>query len=474
MSLRNAFDSMPRGILALLIITLVTACDDSDGNLLAPGMPVKVATVAGQMPQEKPAEKPAKEKEGDASRPADDAGRAREGNAAEVTPVLVHSDARQRVWFETLLGRPYIPGMSVALVPLPDFQGFFVLSRGGDLYRFGASLMSFELSAPDTDAAKNGVKYRGPGERIKIDDVAGRADLGSIGMALDPKYLENHRVYVWYADQKDENVALDRFTWEGTPDEITKSRTNIIRFSREHPPKPYHMGGIVQFLPDGTLIIGVGDAEREELAQNQLDLNGKILRIRPKDAGGYEVPADNPHVGDPAWRPEIMAKGVRAPFRGFLHQGKDLIFGDVGSGFEEINVWSGRPDDFGWGRALNFDGPEMPEGVTKPIFWWNQKEEYCAEDPDYAGETRMSVWAKAVYDGVPDRYKGILSKKLIFGDLMRGWVRAATLTPDLKVTSTEHIGHCQFLGDLVVAPDGYVYVVTFQRPGRLLRMRLAD
>lgn len=424
--------------------------------------------------QERPAESSSAEDEG-----GRDDGKKSEGSdrkGAKRTDYTVRPNARQRVWFETLLSKPFVPTMAVKLLPYPDESGFFILSRNGDLWSYDLALDAFPLSAPGSAEAKMGHKKQPAGIRIKVDDVAGRADLGSIGGTLDPNFAVNRFIYIWYTDKKDENLALDRFTWTGDAAAITKSRTNVIRFSREGPPKPYHMGGIVQFLPDGTLLIASGDAEREHLSQEKKSLNGKLLRIKPKlgPEGGYEIPADNPHVGDPEWAPEIMATGLRAPFRGFLLDGKHLVFGDVGSIFEEVNVWSGGPTDFGWGHGDNNDGPNMGAGIKKPILWWNQKEEFACDDPDYMGEIRMSAFALAVYSSPNDRYAGLLTGKLIWGDLQRGWIRAGKLTADLQCPEHEHVGHLQSLSDLFIARDGYAYATTYAGPARLVRMRLAE
>ncbi|HYC76657.1 MAG TPA: PQQ-dependent sugar dehydrogenase, partial [Planctomycetota bacterium] len=310
--------------------------------------------------------------------------------------------------------------------------------------------------------------------RVKIDGSFAWGDMGTIGMALDPKFLENRRFYVWYADKPDKNVALDRFEWRDRTSETAGTRVNVITFSRREPPAPYHMGGVVKFLPDGTLLIGTGDAERPELSQDRKDLNGKLLRIRPKDEGGYEVPTDNPHVGDAAWRPEIVAHGLRAPFRAHLRDGKHLYFGDVGAVYEEIDLWKGGAVDFGWGHGVVSDGPTQPEGTVKPLVSWSQNRDFAAEDPDYNGETRLSAGVGPIYEGFSqDRYDGFLTGKLIFFDVMRGWIRAADLDAEGNVAGHRHVGHRQFISDMILGRDGYLYGVTWCRTESIFRLRLS-
>ena len=256
------------------------------------------------------------------------------------------------VWFEVLLTGRTVPKVATSMRTLPGLDKFMILGRNGDLYVYPFRFESVPLAEPGSKIAKHGHFSTGSFDLVKakIPDVAGRKDIGSIAMELDPGFEENRLFYVWYCDGPDKFVCLDRFRFDDDPGKLIASRTNIIKIDRRDPPKPYHMGGIVKFLPDKTLLIAIGDSERPELSQDKQDLNGKLIRIQPNYGaeGGYSVPSDNPHVGDAAYRPEIVAMGLRAPFRGFLYKGATLVFGDVGATNEEINVYRGGAVDFGW------------------------------------------------------------------------------------------------------------------------------
>ena len=69
------------------------------------------------------------------------------------------------------------------------------------------------------------------------------------------------------------------------------------------------------------------DARRS--SGNTNDLRGKILRIRIKPDGTYEIPEGNLFVNTPKARPEIFVMGDRNPYRisvdkktGFLYWGE--------------------------------------------------------------------------------------------------------------------------------------------------------
>jgi glucose/arabinose dehydrogenase len=67
----------------------------------------------------------------------------------------------------------------------------------------------------------------------------------------------------------------------------------------------------------------------------------------------YQIPADNPFVGQAGAAPEVYAYGLRNPFRfSFDRQTGDLLIGDVGGGAREEIDWIGtqaaRSANFGW------------------------------------------------------------------------------------------------------------------------------
>lgn len=128
-----------------------------------------------------------------------------------------------------------------------------------------------------------------------------------------------------------------------------------------------HMGGGLFFDKEtGNLILGTGDnsppipdppidiSERGLLrdslrsSANSQDLRGKILRIHPRDDGGYDIPPGNLFSDPKQGRPEIFAMGVRNGFHSSVDPKTGWIaWGDVGPntdqksgsvGFDEFNL----------------------------------------------------------------------------------------------------------------------------------------
>ncbi|MGL4648105.1 MAG: PQQ-dependent sugar dehydrogenase, partial [Caldilineaceae bacterium] len=172
----------------------------------------------------------------------------------------------------------------------------------------------------------------------------------------------------------------------------------------------YHNGGGLQFAADGTLLIGTGDANTDELAPDLKSLNGKLLRIRPAASGApaYTVPADNPWVGVAGARPEIYAAGLRNPWRIAVRlDGSDMVVGDVGEKhWEEVNRTT-RGADYGW---PNREGPcpngeslpcaAAPARYTQPMAW------YPHVGADQGGALTGLAWYEG--DGFPPAYRGRL------------------------------------------------------------------
>ena len=83
----------------------------------------------------------------------------------------------------------------------------------------------------------------------------------------------------------------------------------------------------------------------------------------------YQVPADNPFVGQAGAAPEVHALGLRNPFRfSFDRLTGDLLIGDVGDNLREEIDWvsssAARGANFGWscreGKIQNPDSDECP------------------------------------------------------------------------------------------------------------------
>jgi len=188
-------------------------------------------------------------------------------------------------------------------------------------------------------------------------------------------------------------------------------------------PRANHNGGAVRFGPDGMLYLGLGDGggrgDPLDAGQDVSTPLGALLRLEVSTSGPARVPADNPFVGVAGAAEEIVAYGLRNPWRfSFDPVTGDLWLGDVGgSEREEIDhvPFADLPGtNFGWDRlegTLPHAG--RPPGThTPPVH-------------EYAHDPGCSVTGGIVYRG--ERVPALVGAHL-FSDLCDGTIRA--LVPD--------------------------------------------
>ncbi|MDX6742430.1 ThuA domain-containing protein [Actinocorallia sp. A-T 12471] len=216
---------------------------------------------------------------------------------------------------------------------------------------------------------------------------------GVIGVAADPNFSSNRRIFVNYSPAGSaEIVRVSRFTLNaaGTALDMASER-KIIDIPAWRSPEPGHSGGNIEFGPGGNLYIGVGDDvkpsessgytpiderpgrerfDAQGTSANTNDLRGKVLRIHPEEAGGYTIPSGNLFApGTALTKPEIYVMGWRNPFRfnvdpltgwiSIADYGPDAGAANPNRGPEGTVEWNliKEPGNYGWPYCI---GPNTP------------------------------------------------------------------------------------------------------------------
>ena len=211
--------------------------------------------------------------------------------------------------------------------------------------------------------------------------ISSGGERGLLGLAFHPDYSNNGYFFVNYTNTTgDTQVA--RYTVDANDSNIADPNTAVLIIDADQP-YSNHNGGCIQFGADGFLYIGLGDGgsggDPENRSQNLQTLLGKILRIDINNTNGannYDIPSDNPFVGDSNALDEIWAYGVRNPWRfSFDSESDELWIADVGQGdIEEINRVA--PDaaglNYGWrcyegSQTYNTTGCPDPSELTFPV-----------------------------------------------------------------------------------------------------------
>ena len=202
---------------------------------------------------------------------------------------------------------------------------------------------------------------------------------------------------------------------------------------------------MLEFGPDGYLYIGLGDGgpggDPNNMAQNGMELLGKILRIDVDNGLPYSIPPTNPFIGDPNTLDEIWATGLRNPWRfSFDRLTGDLYIGDVGQwDWEEINFEpAGSPGgrNYGWRlmegtHCYNPSSGCNPGGTLElPIHEYQHFPNSCA------------IIGGVVYRG---RSMARMHGRYFFADLCEGNLRSFRYDPQTGIVS-DYMDHLAELG----------------------------
>jgi uncharacterized repeat protein (TIGR03806 family) len=199
--------------------------------------------------------------------------------------------------------------------------------------------------------------------RVKDDVAASDADavklMDTHGVAYDfafhPRFADNGFVYVgWNVEvNKERFTRITRYHLDPKPPHRldAASAQTVIEW-----PSHGHNGGAVCFGTDGKLYVtsgdGTSDSDLNLMGQRTDSLLAKVLRIdvdHPDGDRPYSVPRDNPFVGNPAFRPETWAYGLRNPWRISC----DVTIGQIWVGNNGQDAWEQaylvrKGENYGW------------------------------------------------------------------------------------------------------------------------------
>ena len=327
---------------------------------------------------------------------------------------------------------------------LPDRQSLLVTERPG---RLRLATLQGALSEPIAG----------------VPAVYARSQGGLLDVALSPDFATDRWVYLSYAEAGDGQYA-GTTVGRGRLSADNRRLEDFAVIFRQQPKLStgVHFGSRLVFDRDGYLFIALGENNQRPTAQDLDKLQGKVVRLHPDG----RVPDDNPFVGQAGVRPEIWSYGHRNQQGAALNPWSGQLWTHEHGprGGDEINIpQAGK--NYGWPRAthgVNYSYLPIPEAEGRTVAG--------TEPPHYVWEKSPAISGMAFYHA--ERFPG-WRHNLFIGALVEQALIRLELDGD-KVVHEERL-----LEDLDVrirdvrqGPDGYLYVLTDESDGRLLRLGL--
>lgn len=293
-----------------------------------------------------------------------------------------------------------------------------------------------------------------------LPPVAAVGQGGLLDVLAAPDFAQSQRLYWSYSEPGDGGsngtaVASARLVGDRLADVAVLFRQQPKVDSRAH------FGSRLVWARDGTLFITLGDRfSRRDDAQNLANHLGKIVRLRADGS----VPPDNPFVGRDDARPEIWSWGHRNVQGAALHPATGELWATEHGpqGGDELNRVQ-RGANHGWpvvtygrnyvtGTAIGEPGPR--DGVVMPLRHWMP--------------TSIAPSGLAFVTG--SRYPG-WAGSLLLGALRDQALWRLKFDGDKLVDEQRlQAGLSARMRDVRMGPDGFVYLLTDNADGQLLRL----
>lgn len=329
-----------------------------------------------------------------------------------------------------------------SLAFLPDNKGLLITLRDGQLRRWqpGEGLGDPIIGVPKVWAHGQG---------------------GLFDVVLAPDFEKSRKVWLSFAQAGGDDKAGTAVGYGILSADLKRLQDFKVVFRQQ--PKlstGNHFGGRMAFDGKGYLFIALGENNERPTAQDLDKLQGKVVRLKEDGT----VPEDNPFAGQKGARAEIWSYGHRNPQGLAINPVNGALWlNEHGPrGGDEINIpQAGK--NYGWPIAtwgINYSGLPIPEAKGGTVAG--------TEQPNYYWKVSPAVSGMAFYhaDKFP-QWKG----KLFIGALKEKNLIELTLNGN-KVTGQQRLleDRKQRIRDVRVGPDGYLYVLTDESDGQLLKL----
>ena len=280
---------------------------------------------------------------------------------------------------------------------------------------------------------------------------------GLFEVALHPDYKDNGWIYISYSGPGEGGHGTELMRAKLDGNRLTDQQ--VLFRLQPKTNSEHHFGGRIVFDGKGHLYLTLGERGDRNRAQRLDDHAGGLIRLNEDGS----VPKDNPFVGRKDAKPEKLTYGNRNMQGAALHpKTGELWTHEHGpQGGDEINIMrSGR--NYGWpvvtygaeyGSGAKIGQSTPKPGIEMPLYYWVPS---------------IAPSGLAFYEA--DKFPGWRGSMLV-GSLKEDMLVRLELNGE-KVVKEERmmkntIGRIR---DVRVGPDGYVYLLTDERRGVLVRL----
>jgi glucose/arabinose dehydrogenase len=280
---------------------------------------------------------------------------------------------------------------------------------------------------------------------------------GLLDVVLHPNFKDNNWVYFSYAepDGRVYGTTVARGRLQGHRIEQLEIIFRMKRKTSSH----RHFGSRLVFDSQGLLYITLGDRGERPRAQVLNDHAGSVIRL--KDDGA--VPQGNPFLNKDNVLPGIYSYGHRNIQGAALHpkSGRLWIHEHGPQGGDEINI-PAPGANYGWPvitYGVNYViGTKIGEGTAKrgmeqPIHYWVPS--IAPSGMTFYTGDKFTRWQGNLFVG-----------SLKFQQLVRLELDGENITHEERILS-DKLGRIR---DVRQGPDGYLYLLTDAKNGKLIRL----
>lgn len=314
------------------------------------------------------------------------------------------------------------------------------------------------------------------GGRLLPDPLKGVPNVFAVGqgglldVSVHPRFGENRKIYLTYAygTSKSNRTRIARAIFDGS----ALTDLQVIFEVSIFKPGSQHFGSRLLWLPDGTLLVSIGDGGNPPVrlkgewirnqAQNRRSHLGKILRLNEDGT----APRNNPFFDSADSEPALWSYGHRNiqglaydPLRSMVWASEHGALGG-----DELNVIQAGKN-YGWPAVTYsreyFGGFKISPYTSKPGMI----------DPKVVWMNAIAPSGLMVYSGKPfsQWYGDIFAGGLISQD-----IRHIDLDEAGNVLEQRALRIGQRVRDVRQGPDGLIYVLTDESRGRLIRIKPAS